>query len=137
AEEAADVILRRLRVPRTATSRERLVPGGDDYPDSPEALHAEQSRLAARHGLPLRSIIAVWKLYGTRASEILRQCGGGPMLAGTTLPRSLADWIIEHEWGAGLDDLVCRRLMLLYEPGLSRATLEALADVLVESGRMG
>jgi hypothetical protein len=35
-----------------------------------------------------------------------------------------------------LEDLIERRLMLLYDPQLSRRTLEELADLLVESGRL-
>ncbi len=45
-------------------------------------------------------------------------------------------WGIRHEWVATLDDLIERRLMLLYDPHVSGATLEELARLLVESGRL-
>jgi hypothetical protein len=35
-----------------------------------------------------------------------------------------------------LNDLVERRLMLIFEPEIRRVTLEELADVLVEAGRL-
>jgi glycerol-3-phosphate dehydrogenase len=57
-------------------------------------------------------------------------------LADTHVPRSRARHAIEQEWGARLDDLVERRLMLLYDAGLSRRTLEDLAALLVENGRL-
>ena len=55
---------------------------------------------------------------------------------GTPLPQSFVRWVIRHEWVATLDDLIERRLMLLYDPHVSGATLEELARLLVESGRL-
>ncbi|HWB00329.1 MAG TPA: FAD-dependent oxidoreductase [Pirellulales bacterium] len=44
--------------------------------------------------------------------------------------------VIREEWVARLDDLVERRLMLLYDPSLSRAMLVELAKALVAEGRL-
>jgi len=44
--------------------------------------------------------------------------------------------MIEHEWAWTVNDLVERRLMLLYDRGLSQATLAQLASLLVEAGRL-
>ena len=44
--------------------------------------------------------------------------------------------MIEHEWVERIEDLVERRLMLIYEPGLSRRTLGELADLLTEAGKL-
>ena len=59
-----------------------------------------------------------------------------PCVAGTHWPVALVRWIIEHEWACTVGDLVERRLMLLYDRSLSRATLAHLADLLVEAGRL-
>jgi glycerol-3-phosphate dehydrogenase len=51
---------------------------------------------------------------------------------GTHFPASFVRWVFAREWVTRLEDLVERRLMLMYEPRLSRATLEALARILEE-----
>ena len=56
------------------------------------------------------------------------------MLFGTEIPLSTIRRIIRDEWVTKLDDLVERRLMLLYHPSLRRKTIEQLADLLVEAG---
>jgi glycerol-3-phosphate dehydrogenase len=57
-------------------------------------------------------------------------------LDGTQIPISLARRVIGEEWVTTLDDLVERRLMLLYHPALSRKCLTQLADLLVEARRL-
>ena len=58
------------------------------------------------------------------------------LIAGTFLPIAYARWVIDHEWVTKLDDLVERRLMLLYHPALRRKCLEQLADLLIEAGKL-
>ncbi len=43
---------------------------------------------------------------------------------------------IREEWARSIGDLVERRLMLLYDPGLRQETLEQLAQALVEEGHL-
>jgi len=57
-------------------------------------------------------------------------------ISGSVLPRAFARWIIDNEWAERIEDLVERRLMLIYEPGLSRQTMGDLAELLVEAGRL-
>ncbi|MCL6503898.1 MAG: glycerol-3-phosphate dehydrogenase/oxidase [Pirellulales bacterium] len=57
-------------------------------------------------------------------------------LAATNWPVAVVRWIIEHEWVWTINDLVERRLTLLYDRGLSQATLAQLASLLVEAGRL-
>ncbi|MCI0358719.1 MAG: FAD-dependent oxidoreductase [Planctomycetaceae bacterium] len=49
---------------------------------------------------------------------------------------SAAQWAAEHEWVTRLEDLVERRLMWHLSPGLSRARLSELADILIQQGRL-
>ncbi|NLF68047.1 MAG: glycerol-3-phosphate dehydrogenase/oxidase [Candidatus Anammoximicrobium sp.] len=136
AEESAATILKRLGRPVLANSRERPIPGGDSYPAAETDLQGEWQRLGGRFGLPPESVRAIWALYGSRAGTVLAELDGlpGDTVAGTHLPRPLVRWVIRREWTATLDDLVERRLMLLYDPGLSQATLRDLAGLLVEAG---
>jgi glycerol-3-phosphate dehydrogenase len=85
----------------------------------------------------------MWALCGTCVAEILEaERSAGPdatrwqNLSGTSLPWVFARWAIEHEWAERIEDLVERRLMLIYEPGLSRQTINDLADLLIEAGKL-
>ena len=49
------------------------------------------------------------------------------------VPLDVAKHVIDTEWVTTLDDLVERRLMLLYHPALRRAYLEQLADLIGRS----
>jgi glycerol-3-phosphate dehydrogenase len=140
AEEAAGTILERLHRPHRANSRERPLPGGENYPADATALLWSQQQLAARCQLPIESIEAVWKLCGTRAIAILTEAcesaDARQLLAGTQLPLGYARWLIRREWVTRLDDLVERRLMLLYHPALERGCLDQLADLLIAEGKL-
>jgi glycerol-3-phosphate dehydrogenase len=138
AEDAARQVLKDLgRRPQT-DSRDRVVPGGDNYPADRDALARQHQQLAARYALPTSSITAVWALLGSRTQHVLESSGasGDDLLPDTSLPRGVARWMISNEWASRLDDLVERRLMLLYEPRLSRACLVHLAELLVEAGKL-
>jgi glycerol-3-phosphate dehydrogenase len=47
-----------------------------------------------------------------------------------------AQWAVEHEWVARLEDLVERRLMWHFSPELTIAKLSELADIVIQQGRM-
>ncbi len=135
AEESAQAIRQRLSLPPSANSRERPIPGGANYPGSPQALEAEINRLAGKFGLDPRAIEAVWRLRGTQTEAILSECLGENkrLLTGVDLPLDFARWVVRHEWVRRLDDLVERRLMLLYDRRLSEQCLRPLAELLVEA----
>ncbi|MBX7167550.1 MAG: glycerol-3-phosphate dehydrogenase/oxidase [Pirellulales bacterium] len=137
AESATAMLLARLGRPRMQTSQDRPLPGAEDYPASPDALVAEQQVLASSHGLRPAQVAAMWRLCGTQVREILAAEGtcGGESLVGTELPVEFCRWSMLEEWTVTLADLVERRLMLLYEPGLSEATLRQLGQIMVAAGR--
>lgn len=138
AETVADQVLKRLDVPRCGDTRSRPVPGGDHYPPDAAALDRERNRLAERFRLRREQVQAVWSLCGNRVEQIFGDIGEMSVasLPGTELPIAFARWVIENEWVTTLDDLAERRLMLLFQPGLSRDCLEQLAGCLVEAGRL-
>ena len=137
AESSAATILARLGLPVRATSRGRPLPGGEVDAD-----HKRRAALAQRFELPLETIERLWSLCGSRVEAICDEaakCDNADWrtpLSGTWLPRGFARWVIEHEWVSRLDDLVERRLMLLYEPQLGEACLRELAVLLVAAGKL-
>ncbi len=102
AEQTADLLLARLKLPRLTSTRERPL-STDSVPD----------RVMAERASPPPDPIV-----------------------GTSLSRRVVMEVIRHEWVSTLDDLVERRLMLLDEPRLSRASLVELARLLVEHGKL-
>jgi len=138
AQNAAQTILSRLGRSPTADSRDRCIPGGESYPSSDEDLAAEWDQLAQQSGLSRSSVKAFWSLYGTRCRSLLASLDNTSTkcLADTDLPVALARWVIEHEWIDRLEDLVERRLMLLYHRGLSVECLRELAKLLVEADKL-
>jgi glycerol-3-phosphate dehydrogenase len=112
------------------------VPGGENFPvDSYEW----SRRVAAELELDCAQVAAVFRLMGTRTKAILAKalpCQHFDNLTGTDLPLAFVDWVIQHEWVHSLGDLVERRLGLVFDARLSLQTLEALADRLMDAGRL-
>jgi hypothetical protein len=52
------------------------------------------------------------------------------------LPESAVREVIRSEWLTTLDDLVERRLLLHFHPGLSRRVLRQLAEWMVSEGKL-
>jgi glycerol-3-phosphate dehydrogenase len=138
AEDAAGVILERLGRTRTTNSRERPLPGAENFPADGDALRHHLRELALRLRLSEAQVETVWPLCGTRLESIVATWSDvhDGNLDGTQMPKAFARWSIEHEWSPTLDDLVERRLMLLYQRRLTRRCLEQLAEMLVAAGRL-
>ncbi len=134
-ESVADEVLSRLNIKRTADTKQRVFPGGADYP-AEDQLPKVQEELAQQFQRPVVQIQAMWPLCGTEVKAFLssRDVADATLLDGTNLPRDFARWIIEREWVQTLEDLIERRLMLLYHDPLTETCLGQLADLLVEAG---
>jgi len=141
-ELVADDVLTRLDIHRSAMTTGRVVPGGEGLPVEPEARERRRIDLASRFHLTVEQIRAMEALCGSQVEEILEaqradaDSERGQNVCGTSLPRTFVRWVIEHEWVSKIEDLVERRLMLLYDPALSSRTLDELAGLLIESGRL-
>jgi hypothetical protein len=82
-------------------------------------------------------IAELWPLCGTESARWRgEQRGSLENLHGGNVPLDFARHVIRHEWAHTLDDLVERRLMLLYQPSLTIVCLRQLAGLLVEAGRL-
>ena len=136
-EAIADKVLPRLHIPRTADTRQRVFPGGEDYP-APDKLKQAWAELAQQFQRPIQHIEAMWALCGTRVEKILTSISDPDQtpIAGTKLPRDFVRWVIRNEWVNTLSDLIERRLVLVYQHNLPRECLNDLADLLIAEGRM-
>ena len=135
AEETSINVLEALNIPHVASSRERALPGNAAQPAD---LSVDWARLAQIHGLTHESVSHVWSLVGTRTPSILAEnvADTRALLPGVEMPEGFVRWSIRNEWVSTLDDLVERRLMLLYHQRLSVACLRRLAEMLVEEGKL-
>ncbi len=142
AEQVAAVLLQCFGRRACASSSERAIPGGANFPLDENALQAEQERLANRLGFGTDQIRAVWRLCGTRTQQLLSAEATDPRgeeddranVAGTLLPIRFVRRVIRDEWVRRLSDLVERRLMLLYDRELSERTLRHLAELMSSEG---
>ena len=140
AEEATATILASVDKKVSRDSRGRAVPGGEDYPASSAALVDVQQQLATEFGLSQDQVAFAWPLFGMRLRSVLVEAsrseptGDWKTLSGTMLPLAIARWTVVHEGPRTLDDLVERRLMLLYHRPLTAECLRQLAALLVEAG---
>ncbi|MEZ6064515.1 MAG: glycerol-3-phosphate dehydrogenase/oxidase [Planctomycetaceae bacterium] len=132
---AAGRVLEQLGLPVVSHTEDRPLPGGVSYPASAAALRQRQSRLAESTDLPLPTIEQLWSLLGVELEPLLQAAGDRrngasslERLPGTDWPVAIIDHIIQHEWVTCLDDLIERRLMLLYDGPLTPETIAALAD---------
>ncbi len=127
AEQVADRVLEVLHLPRTGSSRERPIPGA---PTGDFALRARRLGLSE----PMQA--AVWSLCGDRLDDIFATPvqAAGAVLWGTQIPLEFVRWSIRREWVASLEDLVERRLMLVYHEELSDGVLRQLAEELCAAG---
>jgi len=144
AEQSAREILGTLGLPVRATSCERPLPG--------RIAEADRAHCTAHVSACLRAVgvsaaeadraaAATVDLFGARAGGVARVAADGPggasaILAGTDLPTAAIGFCMREEWAGSLADLVERRLMLVFAPGLAQPTLAAVAAELVRLGML-
>jgi glycerol-3-phosphate dehydrogenase len=145
-EESVQKIFAELEVPVVDASRQRVLPGCLEESGREECLR-QTREFAMKTGVPEASIDSVvqWTvdLFGARAPavfETMKQCPQAtelpPLIGDSGLPTAAAVFVIEKEWAVSLGDLIERRLMVVFTPRLSLATLQDLADVLVAMGHL-
>lgn len=151
AEQVCSIVCSNLRRQRTHDTADRLIPGAENIP-SPVRLGEHHRALAGKHGLSNEQVQALWKLVGNRFDEIFehRCAGTSPAedtaskvptddrqsIIGTLVPQAFVRWSIDREWCTKLEDLVERRLMLIFESHVHRDTLLELGRQLVNAGQL-
>lgn len=142
AESSAREILETLGIPVRGTSRDRPLPGNLCHADHQRAADAAAAHAQAA-GLPgdraRRVASHAVEVFGSRGVDVCaamhsREAATAETFDGTDLPVAAAQLCIREEWATTLDDLVERRLMLSFEPRLSRRAIEQAAEALVEEG---
>ena len=141
AQQIADRIIRNLRRTRSQSTDHRVIIGGENFPVDDESRNTLWLQWTKEYKTSVEEIADLWPLYGMQIPQILRQVSELPYIpvAGTNLSQRVVRWVIENEWIGTtnpLDDLVERRLMLIFAPNLSLATLKDLAEVLVLCQRL-
>lgn len=138
AEEAVTAVLQRLRRPRLEAMATRMIPGNDPLPDGLPPGPELWAHWATEFQTTTEQVAVLWPLFGTRLTTLLQTTRGqtSHLISGTVWTSAVVRWIIEHEWVSRLEDLVERRLMLAFARELSISTLNDLADVLIEAGRL-
>ncbi len=134
AEEVTDAVLDRLGRQRIASTKARRLPG---HPaDVVSSTDTEDCGLSVEQATAVRRLVGDRLAEITASSEFTHGGDGDVSIYGTTIPRGFVRWSIQHEWVANLNDLVERRLMLVFQSELHRQTLEELTGLLVAAGRV-
>ncbi len=81
-ELVGDQVLALLGRTRAVSTRERVVPGGENYPADRAGLEEELRSLAAATGHSMETCRAVWKLVGTQARAMLGRMKSGESQGG-------------------------------------------------------
>lgn len=140
AETAAAEVLAALGLPVRGSSRDRPLPGACAAAERAKAVRATAA--AARHsGFEDHAATAAAErlvdLFGTRAADVFAvPSARSGVLCGTSLPRAAVDFVVREEWARSLDDVIERRLMLAFDPALCLGTLDDVATVLADLGRL-
>lgn len=135
-EQTADRILDTLSLARVADSRDRVFPGGENYPTNSEAVEKAIHEIAQSLAFDPEQVRTAWRFVGTRAREYLDGSSDRENVPGTSIPIAFARQIITREWVHRLVDLVERRLMLIYQRDLGAETLRCLAELLADAGKL-
>ena len=128
-EMASTMVLERLGRRASASTADRPIGGGRDYPIVP---HGWKKALAARTGLAPSRIDALFSTYGTVAAEIAEFITAGPDEPVAATGHSVREfsYLIRSEAVEHLDDLLLRRTTLAVSGRLSLDTVDAALEVL-------
>ena len=138
AEQIADRVLQQLGITRQTSTRERMLAGAEGFPRESSEWPKLCQQWATNYGATAEEANALWPLYGMRTRDILAAVASQPLtvVADTPFTMRVVRWVIGHEWVTTLDDLIERRLLLIFAPRLTLSTLRDLAECLVASGRL-
>jgi glycerol-3-phosphate dehydrogenase len=131
AEEAADLVLKRLARARLVSTQNLPIGGGRDFPKTPTARANWIAAARTQTGLPAERLDALLKRYGATALEVARHVANladDRALAGG-LTSGEIDFIARREHVLRLADIVMRRTTLAISGVLTQQNLSQIADV--------
>ncbi len=138
AEHVAEAVLQQLGLFRQVETAGRPYPGSDPLPAGLAPGSALWNHWANTLQASPAEIATLWEAFGTRLTSVLadRPAHDSALIADTSWSKWAVRWVIDHEWVTRLEDLVERRLMLVFARTLTHNTLVDLADLLIETGRL-
>lgn len=135
-EQAADTVLKRLGVPRRASTELLPIGGGRDYPRTEPDRQRWLSDLQQETGLPAGRLGVLLDRYGTRAHTVAAAIAAGqdaPLAHQPGYSRREIAYLAQHEKVIHLDDILLRRSLLAWLGHLTPALLEEIAGIAGEA----
>lgn len=133
-EQAADIALKRLGIPRKTRTTDRKIGGGKDYPREPDAYVSE---VAEDFKIKRTRVETLFDRYGTRAlyltNYIVDTGDDAPLKNNPNYSRRELQYLLSTEHIARLDDLILRRTLLGWLGGFTPALLQEVADIAASS----
>lgn len=138
AQQITNQILKRLNRSRKDSTDQRPLVGAEGFEADPARWPDLWRQWAEAYGTTVDEVAFLWPLYGMAVKSILSQITTIPRrpISDSPLAYRTVCWVIDHEWVTTLDDLVERRLMLVFAPQITAALLTDLAECMVLSGRL-
>lgn len=146
ANQVCSTVCRKIGREQVHDTSDQPISGASNFPERANLNHYLQL-LSERHTLTAQQVKTIWSLVGNRFDEIFprQHTASGmpenhviqqPSIARTDIPAAFVKWSIEHEWVTKLEDLVERRLMMIFHQPIHRETLLELGRALVETNRL-
>jgi glycerol-3-phosphate dehydrogenase len=139
AEATAATVLAAIGLRPEGSSRGRPLPGAWSAAGRAGAVAAALASAAAGGvAEPIRQRVAerLVDLFGARAADVWGRAATAALLDGVPLPAAAVAFCVEEEWARSIEDVVERRLMLVFDPALSMRTLADVAAALVAAGAL-
>jgi len=135
AEQAADVVLKRLGVNRKVDTKNTPIGGGANFPVSENTQQEWVQNAHMKTGLDEARIRVLFERYGTYASEVGAYCASGNDSPLTSLPdysQREIQFLAQREMIVHLDDLLLRRSLLAMLGRVDGAVLAETASLVGE-----
>jgi glycerol-3-phosphate dehydrogenase len=132
-EQATDLILEKLAVPRKISTRQLPIGGGKGYPKSEEVKTEWLCAASEITGVPMERMEILLNRYGTRALEVARFISEGqdqPLHHLPSFSHREILFLLRYEKVIRLEDLVRRRSNMMKLGQLSSELVEELAQIL-------
>lgn len=132
-EQAANLILERLHVGRTLTTRERVYPGAVGLSADANATNKFSASIADKFGLSQKRAADLVSRYGAIASTVADFCSEDVDEDLVTVPdysRRELLWLVEFRAAMFLDDILLRRTQLVLEGRCNRDVVKEIGQVL-------
>ncbi len=132
AEQASDLALSDLGLPRRASTVDLPIGGGRAYPSGDAAREKWLGELDSSCELALERLRQLFERYGTRAAAVAGHIGGGddrPLAHCPNYSKREVEFILRHEKVERLDDMLLRRSLIAMLGGSTRELLNELAAI--------